>query len=71
MDTTTELARGSEANHANLVAVLLAKEGNGTQLLGLIERHVAMLIDMDILTDHVVHHALNLAQLLISNLFEV
>ena len=61
MDTTAELARRSEAYHAHLVAILLTEEGNGTELLGFVEGHVAVLVDMDVLADHVVYHALHLA----------
>ena len=71
VDTTTELARRSEANHTYLVAVLLAEQGNGAQFLGFVEGHVAMFVNMDVLTDHVVHHALYLSQLLVADLLEV
>ena len=71
MDTTAELARGSETNHTDLVAVLLAEEGDGAEFLGLVERYVAVLIDMDVLTDHVVHHALYLTELFVGDFLEV
>ena len=71
MDTTAELARRSETNHAHLVAVLLTEEGDGTQFLGFVEGHVAVLVDMDVLTDHAVDHALHLAQLLVSDFLEM
>ena len=71
MDTTTELATWTEANHTNLIAVLLAEQGDSTKLLSLVERHVAVLVDVDVLTDHIVYHTLNLAQLLVGNLLEV
>ena len=71
VDTTTELARRAETNHAHLVAVLLTEEGDGTELLGLVEGHIAVLIQGDILTDHLIHHALYLTDLLVCHLLEV
>ena len=68
MNTTAELAARSETNHANLVAILLAEESDGTKLLGFLERSVAMLVQSDVLTDHIVDDTLHLAQLLVSNL---
>ena len=44
MNTTTELSRRTEANHTNLVAILLAEEGDGTQFLSLLDRSVAVLV---------------------------
>ena len=71
MDTTTELTRRTEANHTNLVAVLLAEQGDSAQLLSLVEWYIAMLVDVDVLTDHIVNHTLNLTDLLVGNLLEV
>ena len=71
VDTTAELAARTEANHTYLVAVLLAEQGDSTELLSLVEWYVTMLVDVDILTDHIVHHTLYLAQLLVGNLLEV
>ena len=71
MYTATELARRTEAHYAHLVAVLLAEEGNGTHLASLIERHLAMLIERNVLTNHVVDKALHLTQFFVSDLLEV
>ena len=71
MNTTTELSRRTEANHTNLVAILLAEEGDGTQFLSLLDRSVAVLIQRIVGTNHLVHLALYLAKLLISHLLEV
>ena len=60
MNTATELTRRTEANDANLVAILLAEQGDGTQLLGLLEGHVTMFVKRNVLTNHVVHHTLHL-----------
>ena len=71
MDAAAELAGRAEAHHAHLVAVFLAEQGDGPQLLGLVERHVAVLVNVDILANHVVYHALHLAQLLVADFLEV
>ena len=71
MDTAAELARGSEADHTHAVAILLAEEGDGAQLLGLLHRHVAMLVELEVLTDKAVDQLLHTAQLLVSDLLEV
>ena len=71
MDTTAELARRTEAYHTHLVAILLAEEGDGTEFLCLVEGHVAVLVDVDVLANHVVHHALHLSQLVVADFLEV
>ena len=71
MDTATELARRTETHYAHLVAVLLAEEGNGTHLASLIERHLAMLIERNVLTNHVVDKAFHLTQFFVGDLLEV
>ena len=71
VDTTTELARRAETNHAHLVAILLTEEGDGTKFLGLVEGHITVLIQRNILTDHLIHHALYLTDLLVCHLLEV
>ena len=71
MDAAAELAGRAEAHHAHLVAVFLAEQGDGTQLLGLVERHFTMLVDVDVLTNQVVHHAFHLAQFLVGHFLEV
>ena len=71
MNTTTELSRWTEANHTNLVAILLAEEGDSAKLLSLLNRSIAVLIQWIVGTDHLVYHVLYLAELLISYLLEV
>ena len=71
MDTTTELARGTEADHTYLIAVLLTKKGNRTQFPGFLERHLTMFIKRDVLTDHVIDHTLHLTNLLVCHFLEV
>ena len=44
VNTTTELGRWTEANHTNLVAILLAEEGDSTKFLSLLDRSIAVLI---------------------------
>ena len=67
VDTAAELARGSEADHTHAVAILLAEEGDGAQLLGLLHRHVAMLVELEVLADKAVDQLLHTAQLLVSD----
>ena len=69
--TTAEFDTGAELHYAHLVAVLLAEKGNGTHLASLVDRHVAMLLDCDTLTHHLVGHMLHLADLGIGHLLEV
>ena len=65
VDTTAELAAGSETHHAYLVAILLAEECDGTELLCLLKRSVAMLVERQVLTYKVVDQTLYLAQFLV------
>ena len=71
MTSATELHALSELNHAHLVSVLLSEEGNGTQLLGLINGHVPMVLQRNILTNACIDYLLHPAQLLVGNLLEV
>ena len=71
VDTTTKLTRRTKAHHTNLIAVFLAKQGNGTQLLGFFHRHVAMFVAWQVLTNHVIDHTFHLTNLLVSNLLKV
>ena len=71
VDTTTELARWTKTDHAHLVAVFLAEEGDSTELLGLIEGNLTMLVEGDILTDHLVDDTLYLTELLVADLLEM
>ena len=71
VDTAAELAARAEAHYAHLVAVLLAEEGDSAELLSLLERSVAVLVEWQVLTDEVVDETLYLAQLLVSHLGEV
>ena len=71
VDTATELTRRAEANDTHLIAILLAEEGDGSEFLGLIERHLTMFVEGDVLTDHIINHPLHLAQFLVCNLLEM
>ncbi len=71
MNTTTELARRTETNHTHLVAVFLAEERDGSQFLSLFERHIAMLVQRNVLTNHIVHQPLHLTQFLVGHFLEV
>ena len=71
MDTTTELARGAEANYTDLIAILLAKESDGTEFLGFIKRHLTMLVERNILTNHIINHSFYLAQFFVRYFLEV
>ena len=71
MNTTTELTRGAKTHHTHLITILLTKEGDGAEFPGLIERYLTMLVERDILTDHVIHHPLHLAQLFVRHLLVV
>ena len=71
MDTAAELAGRTEANHTHLIAIFLAEEGDGPHLLSFLERGVAMLVERQVLTNHIVDDALHLAQLLVADLLEM
>ena len=71
VDTATELAGGSEAYHSHLVAVFLTEEGDGSHLACLFERCVTVFVERQVLTDHIVHQTLHLAQFLVGHLLEV
>ena len=65
--TSAELARRPEANHANLVAVFLAEEGDGPHLAGFVEGYVAMLVERNVLANHLVDQPLHLTHLLVGD----
>ena len=71
MTTTTELNAGAELYDTYLIAVLLAEEGNSTQLLGFLNGGVAVFLQRNILTDTIVDQVLYLANLLGCYLLEV
>ena len=71
VNTTAELATRSKAYHTHFVAVLLTEESYSSQFFCLCQWHVAVLLQWDVLTDHVVDDTLHLAQLLGSDLLEV
>ena len=71
MDATAKLARRPEANHTHLVAILLSEEGDGTKCLGLFKRSVAVFVEREVLTDHIIDDAFHLAQFLIGDFLEV
>ena len=61
----------AKLHHAHAVAVFLAEEGDGTELLGLFDRHIAMVLHRNVLADTAVHDAFHLAQFLGRNLLEM
>ena len=71
MDTAAELDARAKLYHPHLVAVFLSKECDGTQLLGLFDRNVAMLVEMDVLAYHVVHQSFCGSDFFIGHLLEV
>lgn len=71
MDTTAELSRRTEAYHTHPVAVFLTEEGHGTKLLSLLDRCIAMLVEGQVLTNHVVDDALHLTELLVGDFLKV
>ena len=71
VDTTTELSRRTEANNTNLVAILLAKEGDSAKFLSFFDRSIAMLVEWIVGTNHLVDHTLYLAKFLVCYLLEV
>ena len=71
VDTTTELTRRAEADHTNLVAILLAEKGDGTNLLCLLEGQVAILLERNIRTNHLIDHTFHLTDLFVSHFLEV
>ena len=60
-----------EGDDAHELAVLLAEKGHRAQAFGLGNGHVAALVERDLLTDFLVHHPLNLPQLVIGYFGEV
>ena len=71
VDATAELATRSKAYHTHLVAVFLTEESYCSQFFGFCQWHVAVLLQWDVLTNHVVDDTLHLTQLLGSDLLEV
>ena len=71
MTSTTELYAGAELHNANLVAILLAKEGNGTQFLCFLDRRIAEFLEWNVGTNLLVDDMFHLAQLLWSDLLKV
>ena len=71
MTAATEFYAVSKLYHADAVTILLAKQGNGAQLLGFCQGHVAMVLQGNILADAGIDDALHLTQLLARHLLEV
>ena len=71
VDTTAELSRRTEAHHANLVTIFLTEERHGTELLGFLDRRVAMLVEREVLADHLVDDVLHLTELLSRHFLEI
>ena len=66
-----ELYALTELYDADAVAILLAEEGDGTELLGFLDGHIAMVLQRNILADAGVDDALHLTQFLGCDLLEV
>ena len=71
MATATELYRLTKLNDTHAVSVLLAEEGNSTKLLGLLYRHIPMVLQRYVVADALIYDTFNLAQLLSRDLLEV
>ena len=71
MASATELYRVAKLHYAYLVAILLAKQGNGTKLLSLLNRSIAELLQRNVFADAAVYKMLYLSQLLCCNLLKV
>ena len=71
MASSAELHAVAELNHANAIAIFLAKQGNGTQFLGFLDGDVAVVLKDNVLADAAIDDACNFAQLLGCYLLEV
>ena len=71
VDAAAELGRRAEAHDAHLVAVFLAKQGDGAQFLGFLDWGVAMLVKWQVGPNHAVDDALHLAQLFVTDFLEI
>ena len=71
MTTATELYALAELYNAHLVAILLAKESDGTQFASLIDGHITVVLQGDILADARIDYLLHAAQFLGCHLLEV
>ena len=71
MATATELHALAELYHADTVTVLLTEECDGTQLLGLLDGYVAVVLEGNVLTYLVVDETLHLTNLLGGHLLEM
>ena len=71
VDTTTELNTRTKLHHADPVAVFLTEQCYSSELLSLLYRHVAMILQRDVLTDHIVDDTLNLTDFLVGYLLEM
>ena len=69
--TAAELDGVAKLHYAYVVAVLLAEEGDGAQLAGLLDGQVAVFVELDVGAYLGVDEVLYLAQLLIGDLLEV
>ena len=61
----------AKLHHAHLVTIFLAKQGHGAQFLSLLQGHVAVVLDRQVLADAGVDQPLHLAQLIMSHLLEM
>ncbi len=71
MDAAAQLHAVSELDDAHLVAVLLAEESQCAELARFVYRHVAVLLQRDVLPYLFVDHPLYRAYLFVGHLLEV
>ena len=71
MDTSAELTAWPKPHDTYLVAVFFAKECYRTHLLCLLDWCVAMFVERQILSYHVIYQPLNLPQFLVGNFLKV
>ena len=69
--TAAELHALAKLYHTHTVAVFLAEQGDGSQFLGLLHGHIAVILQRNVLADAAVHDAFHLSQLLGRHLLEV
>ena len=69
--STTELYRVAKLHYTYLVAILLAKQGNGAKLLSLLNRSIAELLQRNVFANTAIYKMLYLSQLLCCNFLKV
>ena len=61
MATTAKFYAAAKLYHAHLVAILFAKQGDGTKFLGLLHGYVAVVLQWNVLAYAAIDNALHLA----------